>query len=61
MKQGKFKTYLITNIPNTDWSKFKKWSALNGFNNLNDAISILIHLAGNNKLDEYRDDSATTT
>jgi len=50
MKQRKFKSYLITNIPETDWKRFKRWTAMTGYSNLNEAFSNLIRLAGNDKL-----------
>ena len=55
MPNRKFKSYLITNIPETDWKKFKRWTALNEYNNLNDALTNLIRLAGNNHLHGYAD------
>tara|TARA_Y100000310_G_scaffold183447_1_gene183581 strand:+ start:372 stop:572 length:201 start_codon:yes stop_codon:yes gene_type:complete len=50
MPNRKFKSYLITNIPETDWKKFKKWTVVHEYSNLNDALSSLIKLAGNNDL-----------
>ena len=50
MPNHNFKSYLITNIPETDWKKFKKWTAIKEYSNLNEAITNLIKLAGNNQL-----------
>lgn len=50
MPNRKFKSYLITNIPETDWKKFKRWTAMQDYNNLNDALTNLIRLAGDNDL-----------
>ena len=50
MPKQKFKSYLITNIPERDWKLFKKWTAIEGFDNLNHALSTLIRLAGNSNL-----------
>ena len=50
MANRKFKSYLITNIPETDWKKFKRWTALTEHSNLNDAFHKLIKLAGNDRL-----------
>ena len=50
MPKLKSKTYLITNIPETDWKNFKRWTAMQDYNNLNDALTNLIRLAGNNDL-----------
>ena len=50
MPNRKFKSYLITNIPETDWKRFKKWTAVQDYDNLNDALNKLIRLAGNNDL-----------
>ena len=46
MPNHNFKSYLITNIPETDWKKFKRWTAIEGYDNLNQALSTLIKLAG---------------
>ena len=46
----KFKTYLIQNIPEKEWKKFKIWSAINKYNNLQEAFSDIIKNAGNNKM-----------
>ena len=54
MSNRKFKTYLITNIPETDWKKFKRWTALKGYNSLNTAFSDFIKTAGNDTLQELR-------
>ena len=50
MPKQKFKSYLITNIPERDWKMFKRWTAIEGYDNLNHALSTLIKLAGNNHL-----------
>mgnify|MGYP003137698769 CR=1 FL=1 len=50
LRRKKFKSYLITNIPESDWLKFKRWTAIEGYETLNDALSKLIKLAGNNDL-----------
>ena len=50
MPKQKFKSYLITNIPERDWKLFKRWTAMEGYNNLNHALSTLIRLAGNNNI-----------
>ena len=50
MPKQKFKSYLITNIPERDWKKFKRWTAIKGYDTLNDALSNLIKLAGNDDL-----------
>ena len=57
MKNRKFKSYLITNIPETDWKRFKRWTAMTGYSNLNDAFSNLIRLAGNDKLTHVVEDT----
>ena len=57
MKNRKFKTYLITNIPETDWKRFKRWTAMTGYSNLNDAFSKLIRLAGDDKLNNVMEDT----
>tara|TARA_R100000687_G_C6335866_1_gene111894 strand:+ start:374 stop:577 length:204 start_codon:yes stop_codon:yes gene_type:complete len=44
------KTFLIRDIPERDWKKFKRWTVLEGYNNLNHAITTLVKLAGSNKL-----------
>ena len=41
-KRRKFKSYLIRNISETDWKKFKRWSAMQGFTNLNDTFGSII-------------------
>ena len=58
MKQRKFKSYLITNIPETDWKRFKRWTAMTGYSNLNEAFSKLIRLAGNDKLSHVLEEEA---
>ena len=50
MPKQKFKSYLITNIPERDWKLFKRWTVLEGYDNLNHALSALIKLAGNNTI-----------
>ena len=45
MPKLKFKSYLITNIPERDWKKFKRWAAIMDYNNLNDAIAHQLRLA----------------
>ena len=49
-RKPKFKSYLITNIPVDDWLKFKRWTATEGYGTLNNALSTLIKIAGNNEL-----------
>ena len=62
MSKQKFKSYLITNIPERDWKLFKKWTAIEGFDNLNHALSTLIRLAGNNNIvSEARTESVKRT
>ena len=62
MPKQKFKSYLITNIPERDWKLFKKWTAIEGLENLNHALSTLIRLAGNNNIvSEQGTESAKTT
>ena len=46
------KTFLIRDIPERDWKKFKRWTVVEDYNNLNHAITSLIKLAGNNRLKE---------
>tara|TARA_Y100000310_G_C20012759_1_gene503700 strand:- start:251 stop:445 length:195 start_codon:yes stop_codon:yes gene_type:complete len=61
-RKGKFKSYLITNIPEDDWLKFKKWTAIEGYGTLNNALSELIKLAGNNDLHgKHRTDNEQRT
>ena len=62
MPKQKFKSYLITNIPERDWKLFKRWTVLEGYDNLNHALSTLIKLAGNNDLHgKYRTENEQTT
>ena len=62
MSKQKFKSYLITNIPERDWKLFKKWTAIEGYDNLNHALSTLIRLAGNNNISSTnRTEDAHTT
>ena len=62
MPKQKFKSYLITNIPERDWKLFKKWTAIEGYDNLNHALSTLIRLAGNNNIVSHQEtESAKTT
>lgn len=44
------KTFLIRDIPERDWKKFKRWTVVEDYDNLNHAITTLIKLAGNNEL-----------
>ena len=44
------KTFLIRDIPEKDWKKFKRWTAIEGYNNLNHAVTTLVKLAANNKI-----------
>jgi len=61
-RKPKFKSYLITNIPVEDWLKFKRWTAIEGYGTLNNALSTLIKLAGNNDLNsKYRTENEQTT
>ena len=61
-RKPKFKSYLITNIPVDDWLKFKRWTAVEGYGTLNNALSTLIKLAGNNDLHgKYRTENEQTT
>ena len=41
-KRKKFKSYLIRNISEKDWKMFKRWSAIQGYTNLNDTFSSII-------------------
>jgi|TARA_R100001530_G_scaffold62369_1_gene44879 hypothetical protein len=50
MGRLKKKSYLITNIPVADWKRFKRWTAMEGYDNLNHALSSLIKMAGQNVL-----------
>tara|TARA_Y100000310_G_C20588374_1_gene766632 strand:- start:111 stop:404 length:294 start_codon:yes stop_codon:yes gene_type:complete len=61
MINRKFKSYLITNIPETDWKKFKRWTAVAGYSNLNDAFFNLIKLAGEDKLTSIMEDTVEHT
>tara|TARA_R100000458_G_C8037256_1_gene90140 strand:+ start:195 stop:470 length:276 start_codon:yes stop_codon:yes gene_type:complete len=45
------KTFLIRDIPEVDWKKFKRWTVVQDFNNLNHAITTLIKRAGNNEFE----------
>ena len=61
-RKPKFKSYLITNIPVDDWVKFKRWTAIKGYGTLNNALSTLIKLAGNNDLNgKHRTENNETT
>ena len=61
-RKPKFKSYLITNIPVDDWLKFKRWTAMEGYGTLNNALSTLIKLAGNNDLNgKHRTENNETT
>ena len=46
MPKLKYKSYLITRIPERDWKMFKRWTAIQGYDNLNDAFANLIKKAG---------------
>ena len=61
MRNNKFKTYLITNIPEKDWKKFKRWIAIADFDTLNDAFNHLIKEAGDNKLAFYSESNSEQT
>ena len=50
MANLKQKSYLITNIPAGDWRRFKKWTALEEFDNLNHALLTLVRRAGDNQI-----------
>ena len=63
MGRLKKKSYLITNIPVGDWKRFKKWTALEEYDNLNHALLTLVRRAGSNQLantDGIVDDTQTT-
>ena len=62
MPKQKFKSYLITNIPERDWKLFKKWTAIEGYDTLNHALSSLIRLAGSENLSfSHRTENDKTT
>ena len=50
MANLKQKSYLITNIPLGDWKRFKRWTAIMEYDNLNHAFATLIRQAGNNEI-----------
>jgi len=50
MAKLKQKSYLITNIPNGDWKRFKRWTAIEEYDNLNHALLTLVRLAGSNEI-----------
>ena len=50
MANIKQKSYLITNIPAGDWKRFKRWTALEDFDNLNHALLTLVRRAGDNQI-----------
>ena len=50
MANVKQKSYLLTNIPAGDWKRFKRWTALEDFDNLNHALLTLVRRAGNNTI-----------
>ena len=50
MGKLKQKSYLITNIPAGDWKRFKRWAAIEEFDNLNHAFATFIRNAGRNTL-----------
>ena len=64
MANLKQKTYLLTNIPLGDWKRFKRWTALEEYDNLNHALLTLVRRAGQNQLtnvgNEIVNDTATT-
>ena len=55
MANLKQKSYLITNIPAGDWRRFKKWTALEEFDNLNHALLTLVRRAGSNQITSTAD------
>ena len=63
MAKLKQKSYLITNIPNGDWKRFKRWTAIGEYDNLNHALLTLVRRAGSSQLtnaDGIVDDTQTT-
>ena len=50
MANLKQKSYLITNIPAGDWKRFKRWTAIEEYDNLNHALLTLVRLAGSNEI-----------
>lgn len=48
-RRKKFKSYLIRNISVKDWRMFKRWSAMQGFTNLNDTFSSIISAIATDK------------
>ena len=50
MTKLKQKSYLITNIPAGDWKRFKRWTAIEEYDNLNHALLTLVRRAGSNQL-----------
>ena len=50
MANLKQKSYLITNIPAGDWKRFKRWTALEEYDNLNHALLTLVRRAGSDEL-----------
>ena len=52
MANLKQKSYLITNIPLGDWKRFKKWTAIEDFDNLNHALLTLVRRAGDNQIND---------
>ena len=63
MANLKQKSYLITNIPAGDWKRFKRWTALEDFDNLNHALLTLVRRAGDKQITatENRDMNDTPT
>tara|TARA_Y100000310_G_scaffold284794_1_gene307797 strand:- start:260 stop:451 length:192 start_codon:yes stop_codon:yes gene_type:complete len=63
MANLKQKSYLITNIPLGDWKRFKRWTAIGEYDNLNHALLTLVRRAGSSQLtnaDGIVDDTQTT-
>ncbi len=63
MTKLKQKSYLITNIPAGDWKRFKRWTAIGEYDNLNHALLTLVRRAGSSQLtnaDGIVDDTQTT-
>jgi hypothetical protein len=52
------KTFLIRDIPERDWKKFKRWTVVHDYDNLNHAITTLIKRAGNDELGKQADKEA---
>ena len=63
MANLKQKSYLITNIPLGDWKRFKRWTAIGEYDNLNHALLTLVRRDGSSQLtnaDGIVDDTQTT-